>query len=123
MQRPTSESLLVCSKTKGVRFSQTPSMPNRMCSTNRESADIRFQPVLRTEKDKTLSVDKNDQYRIKIQPSDTLSCAELDLLNPANNRLALLPISFHTVLRADQLNGNLEFFDQPEPVFSLDICV
>lgn len=45
--RPTWPRNLVWSKTKGVSFFSTSSMPNNMCSTNRERENIRFHPALR----------------------------------------------------------------------------
>lgn len=51
------------------------------------------------------------------------NCIKLDLLYSVDDSLAPVSIASHTVLRADQLNGNMEFFDLSEPVLSLGICV
>ncbi len=57
--RRTWPSPFVCSKTKGVSFFSTSSMPNNMCSTNRERENIRFHPALKTKTHKEITIQFN----------------------------------------------------------------
>lgn len=64
-----------------------------------------------------ISIYKSPSWRIGI------SLVKCDLLDSRNNRFASLSIVSHTVLWANQFNGNLELFHQSEPGLPLAICV
>lgn len=72
--RPTWPSPLVCSKTKGVSFFSTSSMPNNMCSTKREREKIRFHLALRTKKRKQITIQFNTA---KVVSKDNLETSAL----------------------------------------------
>lgn len=64
-----------------------------------------------------ISIYKSPSWRTGI------SLVKCDLLDSRNNRFASLSIVSHTVLWANQFNGNLELFHQSEPGLPLAICV